>query len=185
MVQFTDILLCGVQPHNMARASTAAKARHRKTNTGTGKRGQKSHFHGARAAFIAEQFPEFLIAQGGGRGLQKQFWFDFYSKWWDNFHWRVPLHEEPAEDAEHPDTEEEEEDGKAKTVNQTQVVSIIDSVLRSPANTILSASRDIFATWRTKRRARHTTHGRDCCPTSESARTQPPPLASSPTGSCT
>ena len=108
----------------MARKSTAAKLRHRKgQESGGSKRGNKGHFHGARAAFIAEQFPEFLIAQMGGRTPQKKFWDVFYACWWKKFHWRLPYGEDPTEDASYPDTDDDELEEKGKVVQETQLVS--------------------------------------------------------------
>ena len=85
----------------MGRSSAAAKAR-RKSKQGQGgasggKRGNQGHFHGTREAFIAEYFPEFVVAKAAGRGAQKKFWDSFYGAWWEKFHWTLPLTEDPKE----------------------------------------------------------------------------------------
>ena len=115
----------------MGRSSAAAKAR-RKSKLGeggasNGKRGNKGHFHGSRAAFIAEYFPEFVVAKAAGRGAQKKFWDAFYGAWWQQFHWKLPLNQEPGEETTptlpQPEDETEEELAeKSVVVDLTQKV---------------------------------------------------------------
>ena len=82
----------------MGKQSTAAKKRRQAKKKGAakgGKRGNKGNFHGARAAFIAERFPEFLALHGQGRGAHKMYWDNFYRDWWRMFPWTLPLDRDP------------------------------------------------------------------------------------------
>ena len=112
----------------MARSSTAAKARRKNKKEGeAGKRGNKGHFHGSRAAFISEYFPEFVVAKAAGRGAQKHFWDTFYGAWWRKFHWTLALTQDPDEDAvalAEPELTAEVLARKAEVIEQTQKVCI-------------------------------------------------------------
>ena len=112
----------------MARSSAAAKARRKNKQEGeVGKRGNKGHFHGSRAAFIAEYFPEFVVAKAAGRGAQKHFWDTFYGAWWRKFPWTLALNQDPDENAVAPAEPEQTEEvlaRKAEVIELTQKVRI-------------------------------------------------------------
>ena len=98
----------------MGKPSAAAKKRRqRKRVAKGGKRGNKGHFHGLRAAFVAQHLPEFILLKGAGRGLHKEFWTTFYQKYWKKFPWDLPLSEDPPVEDEDFGPSEEDRDGGA------------------------------------------------------------------------
>ena len=106
------------------------------------KPGNRGNFHGARARFIDEHWDEFLDTRNAPRKVQRQFWTSFFHKWWQTFHWSLPLDTDPDPDAPPPPPEDENTDQetlekKARVLKDTQKVGttiiLASDICSSPA----------------------------------------------------
>ncbi len=79
----------------MARSNATKDRRQSKKAKKGGKAGCQGNFHGQRAAFIAEYFPDFVKVRGKARAIQNKFWKKCWDAYWARFPWNVPLDRDP------------------------------------------------------------------------------------------
>ena len=59
------------------------------------RRGPKGYFQGSRKDFLEGWLPEYTAAK---KGCRQNFWYDFWSAWWQHYPWRLDDGEEPPKD---------------------------------------------------------------------------------------
>ena len=105
------------------------------------KPGKRSDFVGRRAELIDEFMQRYLGLRGQDRPYHAIFWAAFFAKYWEMFHWSIPLTEEvPLPDPEAdatlraPSPEFEDEDlirMKSEIIQKTQAVRSMRSMFRA------------------------------------------------------
>lgn len=128
----------------MARSSAAAKARRKALSAlkaldaaEARKPGKRSDFVGRRAELIDEFMQRYLGLRGQDRPYHAIFWAAFFAKYWEMFHWSIPLTEEVPPDATlivpSPEIEDDIEDEeliqmKGQIIERTQQVRSMPSI---------------------------------------------------------
>jgi hypothetical protein len=64
------------------------------------KPGNKGDFHGRREELLQSKIPEYL--ELSKKGKTRDFWGPLMKTYWEQFHWHLPLNEDPSENRVFP-----------------------------------------------------------------------------------